>query len=157
AILFPVPMDNEETWALFKPFVKRFCDTYRQYHPSYDNHEIYAILNKGELNDEISDLFNNMPVRFAQYAGDGCDLGSQQWMARKLDPEVFTINLTTRCYFHCDSWLYSYTKARDIMGPQLFGAFASNESGKLHICTRGHAMDAQDWQEYPHEITSRDN
>lgn len=156
AVIYPVPMDSPEVWETFKPFVKRFCDTYRQFHPSYNTHEIYVVLNKGELNDEISEMFNNMPVRFAQYSGDGFDLGTHQWMAKKLEPETFTICMTTRCYFWCDSWLWRLASCREQFGRGLYGCFASKESGHLHICTRAFCMDAQDWQEYPVEITSRD-
>lgn len=156
AIIYPLPLDSEEVWERFKHYAKRFADTYRQFHPSYDSHEVFVVLNKGDKTEEISTMFNNMRVRFLRYDGDGFDLGSQQWLAKQLDPETFTVNLTTRCYFHCDSWLYMLLKARDTFGPQLYGCFASKESGKLHLCTRGHCMDAADWQEYPHEIKSRD-
>lgn len=151
-IVYPLPMDSPEVWAVFKPFAERFVRSYRAFPGEYP-HELMVVINKGKVNGELVELFFGLPVEFVTYDGDGMDLGSQQLVAQTGDH--FQVNLTSRMYFHRAGWLKRMVKVRRTYGPGLYGMTASYEGGKLHICTRGHAYDAKDFREYPTAITSR--
>lgn len=99
-------------------------------------------------------MFYGLPVTFLPYGDEGCDIGSAQCLAQLLDDE-FMVCMTSRCYFWREGWLKRLVTAREAIGPDLFGCFASKESGKLHLCTRAYCMDAADFRMYPVKITSR--
>jgi hypothetical protein len=162
-ICYPVPMDNEPTWELFRPYVKRFTDSLRQHDPGCD-YEVAAIVNSraDTLDDawihlqELAVMFDGLPWNRYHYQGAGCDIGSFQWFARQQTENVFMVCCVTRVYSHRAGWLKKLVTARETLGPGLYGTSASRESGKLHVCTRAYAFDSEDFKKYPHNITSRD-
>lgn len=154
-VLFPVPMENPETWNQFRHFVERFCVTFRQHPPGCDL-DLVAICCKAHPGEDLWRLFDGLPVRFVRYDGNGFDLGSHQWFARTCGGNPFLICFTSRAYFHRRDWALKLVEARQRRGPALYGMSASREGGKLHLCTRGFCLDAEDFRKYPTEISSRD-
>lgn len=152
-IVYPFPAETEEVKTTFWPYAHRFVETYRK-HPPGHPHLVTVVVNGSEVTADIVELFRGMPVEFKIYEGAGMDLGSQQMVAQEGDH--FQVNMTSRMYFHREGWLARMVKARETYGPGLYGMTASYEGGRLHVCTRGHAYDAKDFREYPHQITSRD-
>lgn len=154
-IVYPVPMETPEVWALFKPFVERFCRTYKEFPPGAD-HEIYVVVNGDGPAQELLALFEGMPVgKFIRYDGGGADIGSFQFFAKSAFP-CFMVCCVTRVYFHKEGWLRKLVEARDLIGPGLFGTCASHEGGTFHLCCRCYAMDSDIFAGYPLEINSRD-
>jgi hypothetical protein len=154
-LVVPVPLDDDSVWDIFRPHIKRFTDTYRQFPPGAE-HTIMAVCNKADATAEVKAMFDGMPVEWLRYDGDGADLGSQQFVAESSTDNVFQVNLTTRTHAHREGWLTHLVKAREKYGPGLYGITASNEGGRLHICTRAHSYDTRDFRFYPTKITSRD-
>lgn len=152
-VVLPVPMDSEETWKLFKPFLQRFADTWRQFPPRI-RCTLFLVTQGADATQELYDMFSGLPIIPERY-DKGMDLGAQQYIARVSD-DAFQVNMTSRCYFHRDGWLARMVRARNEHGPALYGLTASNEGGHFHLCTRGHSYDVDDFKLYPHDITSRD-
>ena len=157
AVILPVPNENAESWERFKPHIQQFVATWRQFEPGVDC-TLYPILFNWDYTGEVTDLFVDLPVEvFHIYRGHGMDLGAQQWAAREVCYEDdFMFCCTSRMFFHRAGWGRKLIEAREEYGPALYGLTASWESGKLHICTRGHCLDAKDFRSYPYDIISRD-
>jgi len=153
-VVLPVPLDNDEVRNLFRPFIERFAWTYRKF-PAGAPHRLIAVLLNGDLDDEIAKIFDGIKTEFIQLDSAGCDFAAQQMVSR-MCPDCFQLNLTSRCYFHRAGWLNHLVVARETIGPAFYGVSASREGGKLHVCTRAHSFDTNDFNQYPHEITSRD-
>ena len=152
-VVFPVPTETKEVWALFKPFIQRFCDTWRKFPPGV-RCTVYAVTQGADASEQLIDMFIGLPVVFERY-DKGADLGAQQYIARVSD-DAFQVNMTTRCYFHREGWLARLVAARNDFGPALYGVSSSMEGGRFHICTRAFSYDTADFKLYPHDITSRD-
>jgi len=133
--------------------VQRFCDTWREFDPGRSC-SIAALTCNGDVDSSISKMFHDMPVDFHRYDGAGCDLGSAQKISHAFD-QTFMVNMTSRCYFWKSDWLRRLVIAREAIGPDLFGCYASRESGHLHLCTRAYCLDSDDFKQYPVEIQSR--
>ncbi len=151
-VVIPVPTESEEAWVMFKPYIQRFCDTWRQYPPGV-RCTLFAVTQGVDSTDEIRDIFTGLPTRFVRH-DHGMDLGAQQYIAMMSD-DAFQVNMTSRCYFHRENWLARMVSARIKHGPALYGISTSREGGRMHICTRGHAYDVDTFKLYPHDITSR--
>lgn len=156
-VIYPIPLDNAEVWTIFKPFVHRFVASWKEHPPGdcelvaitcQDKEDNYPGLH--ELLSEIKELEG-----FHNYYGQGMDLGAQQWYSQLEGPNTFVVNLTTRMYFHRPGAIDQLTEARKRHGRALYGMSASKESGRLHICTRGHSLNRYDFGIYPTQITSR--
>lgn len=160
-IIYPVPVENVDVWTIFKPFVKRFTDSLREFDPGCE-FEAVAIPNvsmetRREWLDEIEFMFSGIPWSKVDYSGKGCDIGSFQHYAQLIPQEnVFMVCCVTRVYAWREGWLEKLVNARGLFGPGIYGTCASREGGKLHVCTRCYAMDSDDFKRYPHQITSRD-
>lgn len=147
-------MERDDVWALFKPYVERFIATYKQFPPEHD-HELIAVVNGSRPTNEVTAMFEGLPVRFALYDGEGADIGSFQDVASKLD-DGFMVCCVTRVYFHKAGWLRRMMEARTGYGAGLYGTSASEEGGALHVCCRCYGMDVDIFKRYPVAITSRD-
>lgn len=152
-VVLPIPMESKEVWDMFKPFIVRFCDSWRIWPPGI-RCQLCAVTQGADANKEVRDLFYGMPVEFFRH-DEGMDLGAQQWIAEGSD-NAFQVNMTSRCYFHRTGWLARMLRFRMANGPGLYGASCSKEGGKLHVCTRAHAYDVDEFKLYPHDIVSRD-
>lgn len=156
-IVYPLPFD---AWDTFKPYVKRFIETFKKFPPGVSDYELVLAGCWGEPGDQLRRWFYGTKARFVPYFNDGCDIGAAQanaWQAVGQGYEdALVLCLTSRCYFHRPGWLRRYVEARQKYGPGLYGAFASWESWKPHICTRGYALDADLFREYPHRIDTRE-
>jgi hypothetical protein len=153
-IVFPVPLENQAVRDLFKPFVKRFCESMRQF-PAGKNYELAVVLNGNVDADSAKEDFHGLNPVFYEYSGSGYDIGSFQYYASICEP-CFMVCCVTRVYAHRAGWLDKLVSARDFFGRGLYGTSASQESGKLHVCCRCYAFDSEDFKRYPHAITSRD-
>ena len=155
-IVYPVPCESREVWDIFKPFVKRFAATWKDFPPGVRS-ELIAVLS-GPTNPEITSLLEGMNPRYVEYSGKGFDLGAQQFVAINSHPDNFMINFTTRVFFHREGWLAPLVRDRIKYGPGLYGASASREGSTTgpYVCTRGHSMDAWIFSLYPTDIYSRD-
>lgn len=153
-VVYPVPMDNVEVFKTFLPYIHRFTNTLRSFDPGV-MYDLVAVCCNADPTDTIKFCFRDLPVTFLRYDGAGADLGSQQFVANQM-PGCFQVNMTSRCYFHREDWLLQYVTARNVLGPALYGASASWQCGRLHLCTRGHAYDTDDFVKYPHLINSRE-
>lgn len=151
-ISLPLPFD---AWDTYGTYVKRFCDTFREFDPGHPC-EIWAVENHERTPDDVKEWFKGLPVVFSPYNQNGCDLGGHQSIA--LDPynkDTFIVGMTSRCYFYRDNWLRVMMNDRKTHGRGLYGCSASREGGDLHICTRAFGMDASLWREYPYLIETR--
>lgn len=150
-IVYPIPFD---AWGVFEPFVTRFTNTFKEFDPGHD-YLIHAMCCWGAATDDVRRMFYGTKAMFHQYNEDGCDIGSAQYLARYALDGGLMIMMTSRCYFHKPGWLKRYAEVREEFGPGLYGASASWEGGKPHICTRAYMMDQADFFEYPHIIDTR--
>lgn len=153
--VYPVPLDSEGVWFLFKPFVKRFCDTWRKFPPGADC-EILVVLNNGDTTNELLEMFDGLPVTWMRYDGAGADAGSWQHASR-LRPGCFMVACNTRTYFHRAGWLQLLIHFREEFGPGLYATSASHEGGKLHACIRTVGIDTDLFNKYPVDLVSRDH
>lgn len=154
-IVYPLPFD---CWHTFKPAVKRFTDSFREFPPGTDDYEVWAMCCWGEPTDEVREMFYSIKTKFIDYPDHGCDIGAAQWAAG-LDTQgipKFIIGMTNWCYFHRKGWLKRYMEAREKHGQALYCVSTSKERGILHACTRAYAMDAEMWWRYPHIIDRRE-
>lgn len=152
-IVFPLVLDN---WQTFEPFTRRFCKTFREHRPLYDDHKVIVAVNGGRICDDIAIMFYGINTTFVEYHGNGCDIGSAQFVSTLCQqPDDFLINMTSRCHFHREGWLARFMEVRSKYGPGLYGASASHEGGTPHICTRAYALDASLFRDYPHLIDTR--
>ena len=151
---FPIPLDTPEVWELFKPFVQRFCDSWRQHPPGCDV-ELIAVLNNGENTNELLEMFDGLPVTWTRYDGAGADAGCWQFCAKKY-PGRFMVACNTRTYFHRRGWLNHIVYFRQEYGPGIYATSASCEGGKLHCCIRTVGIDTDIMNDYPVQIVSRD-
>jgi len=155
-VVYPVPNDNPEVWALFRDKVVRFTDSWRQFGPGFQC-DLVPVLFADDPTGKVTNLFHGLPIeQFEQYDGAGCDIGAAQWVAEASEPDDFIVALTSRVYFHRSGWLNHLKEARELYGPGLYGTSASLEGGRLHCCTRCYSMDAEIWNAYPTVIHSRD-
>lgn len=155
-VVYPIPNESPEVWKLFKPSVQRFVAGLHQFPPGIE-YDLVPVLFDTDLTGEVTDLFVGLPVdQFLHYKGEGADIGAAQWVARGCDDDEFIVAMTSRIFFHRPGWLRQLWKARELYGVGLYGCFASKEGGKLHLCTRAYCMNAIVWNNYPFEITSRD-
>lgn len=152
AICLPLPFDN---WDTFQPFIKRFCDSFKDFPPGCD-YTLYAMNIWGEPTDAVREMFYGLKARFVPYYGGGMDLGCAQTLAHVLPDDTFMVCATSRTYFHRKDWLLRLVQAREQHGPALFGVTASKEGGRLHLCTRSFCLDAAEFRRYPTKIVSRD-
>ncbi len=153
-----MPMDSPILFAAFLPFAKRFANTFAKFPPGMRCKPV-VVLNKCQFDSQkniVFDIFDPIAAVYESYDGDGYDLGSQQMVAKKY-PGHFQINCTSRNYFWKADWLPPIYIARRMMGPGLYGVSASREGGNLHICTRGHCYDTDDFSKFPWEVKSRND
>lgn len=161
-IVYCVPMDSPEVWALFKPFVERFCHSMRNTEPGCE-HTIALIVNDGKGNDTNIELenwlrhqFDGLTFDIYYYHGGGCDIGSYQYFSEHATENVFQINCSSRVYAWKAGWLKRLVEAREMIGAGLFATSVSKESGRLHACLRCFGVDSDDFKKYPTKIVSRD-
>lgn len=170
-IVFPVPLENEVARDEFRPYVKRFCDSLRQFDPGCE-YELAVIFNGGDVDaiTETMKTFVDLPfkfdpqgrfldleqVKFYRYRGTGCDIGSFLWFSKRKNENVFLVCCNTRVYAHRAGWLKEMMLARGTFGPGLYATAISKESGALHVCCRCFGMDSEDLANYPHSIDSRE-
>lgn len=154
SVIYPVPLESDEVWQIFRPAVQRFCLTWRLFPPGV-RCGINVMCCGNEPDSEVKELFDGLPAQFCQCDALGADLGAQQFCAKLSDTGVFQVNFTSRMYFHRSGWLARLVSARNSFGPALYGLSASMEGGKFHLCTRGHCYDTDDFKLYPHDIVSR--
>jgi len=154
AVVYPVPIETAEVRELFLPAFERFASTWRQFPPGVDC-VIYAVHCGEVLDDKICAIFDGLPVKFIPYAGNGFDFGAQQEASQHLEG-CFQVNMTSRVYFHREGWLKRLVDHREQFGPNLYGTSVSNEGGRLHLCTRCFAADADQFAAYPHKLDTRD-
>jgi len=150
-IAFPVPLD---AWDKFRSGVIRFAKTYRQFPPTIE-HEVCAMCCHGGPNDELREIFREIPVRFVPYTENGTDSGSAQFLARSLPKEDFIVGLTSRCYFHRHGWLERLVEARREHGPGLYATSANRQGHPLHLCLRTYALDCGVFSAWPYTINRR--
>lgn len=154
-IVYPIPLDNEEVQNLFRPFIRRFADSFRANEPGHP-YELALMMNHADADAEMAEVFRDLTYRCYRYDGAGFDIGSFQHYTRHCATEnVFQVNCVTRVYAHRAGWLKRLVEAREMFGPGLYGTSASREGGKLHVCTRCYAFDSDDFKRYPHHINSR--
>lgn len=152
-IVYPVPYDS---WDPFAPYVQRFAATFKSFPPGVEDYELAVVSCWGEPTEDLKLLFRGTHAHFVTYHGSGCDIGAAQWFAFEHGhAEQFYVCCTSRCYFHREGYLRRIVEAREKYGPGLYGAFASWESGKPHICTRFYGLDYADLRNYPHQIDTR--
>jgi hypothetical protein len=147
-------MDDEGVWSLFKPFIQRFCDTWRKFPPGCDC-DLIAVVNNSDATNELHEIFDGLPVHFIRYDGKGADVASWQ-LASKLNPGRFMVASTSRAYFHREYWLRRMVEARERFGPGLYSTGISSEGGLCHLCIRFIGIDTDIFNLYPHQIDSRD-
>ncbi len=155
-IVYPVPLDTPEVWQTFKPFVERFCRSFKEY-PQGDA-VVQPVLCNGDPYEaiEILDIIpTSSRCRPMFYSGGGCDIGCAQLVADSILGNPFLVCMTSRCYFHRNGAIRKLSEARESHGPGLYGCSASREGGRLHLCTRAYALDAEDLRAYPHRIIKR--
>lgn len=153
-IVLPVPMDSDEVWDLFRPSIQRFADTLRQFPPGCD-YALEVVVNNSDATNELHEIFDNLPAHFIRYDGQGADLASWQTVSRS-NPGAFLFLCTSRVYFHREGWLERIMDARESCGLGLYATSASHEGGVLHACIRAVGIDAEIFNAYPAEFTSRD-
>lgn len=151
SIVFPLPFDN---WETYKPWVEKFCKTFREFPPEHD-YLVYAVCNLGSPTDAVREMFYGIRTKFVQYDEFGCDIGSAQLVARFQTKNTPVIGMTSRCFFHRKGWLSRMMEARNQFGSGLYLCSASKESGSLHACTRAYMMDSDEWNHYPEKINHR--
>jgi len=152
-ICYHVPAETPEVWALFKPFVQRFADSMRKFHPGCD-YSLAALIS-GFATPEIQKCFEGLTTLFITYTGAGMDIGAFQYYSRNCAP-CFQVNCVARVYAHREGWLQKLVDARRIAGPGLYGTSVAIEQGRLHCCTRCYAFDSEDFKQYPHLIDCRE-
>lgn len=161
-IVYPVPMDNEEVWELFKPFITRFTDSLRAFPPGCE-YDLWVVTNR-PVPDETPlhwldwavNSFNGLKPMWMNYTGSGADIGSLQTYVNSCQENEFVVFCNTRVYAHREGWLKRLVDARETFGPGLYATSVSREGGKLHACGRCFGVDSDDFKEYPHVIDSRD-
>lgn len=151
-ITLPLPFDK---WDVFAPFIKRFCDTFKQFEPGADC-EVWGMCCSGYISDEVELWFDGINAVFHKYPEDGCDIGSAQYAADMLKENAFMVNMTSRCYFHRPGWLKRLLEAREKHGDGMYSTFASWEGGTPHLGTRAYCLDSHTFQRYPHIIDTRE-
>lgn len=156
-VIYPLPLDSGEVFKIFEPFIRRFVESWKAHPPGKCDLVVVTCQDEEGHYPGLFELFSEIPELegFHCYRGDGMDLGAQQYYAQLEGPNCFMVNLTTRMYFHRPGAIDRMTEARKTHGPNLYGMSASKESGKLHICTRGHSLDRDELGTYPTQITSR--
>lgn len=167
-IILPLPLD---AWDVFYPFVQRFIDTFRTHPPGYDDYRLAVVVEGGTITKDIAAIFYGLKPAFFHCPHDGADIGGAQYVANHLGQLIdlknvkskedwewidsWILGMTSRCYFHRAGWLSRLADAINKHGDGLYGASASFEGFMPHICTRGYALPAYYWREYPHLIDSR--
>lgn len=152
-IAYPIPFD---AFSTFEPFVRRFVESFKQFGPGVSDYEVWAMCCWGMPTPEIRSWFYGIKTKFVPYMDHGCDLGSHQFAAAQCRKNSLLVGMTSRCYFHRAGWGARYIEARERHGAGLYGASVSREGGKLHVCTRGHAMDSDLWNRFPQNIDTRE-
>lgn len=153
-VVIPIPLDAQDVWDLFRPYIQRFADTWRKFPPGCDC-ELIAVVNNSDATNELHEIFDGLPVHFVRYDGAGADAASWQHAA-KLYPGRFMLCSTSRAYFHRAGWMARLMEARNEFGPGLYATSASMEGGRFHLCMRVVGIDADIFNLYPYPITSRD-
>lgn len=131
---------------------RRFVETYTQFPPDYP-HKLYVVCS-GSRDKGCEDIFSGIKVEYDQYDGGGWDIGSEQYMARRI-PEQFIVSMTTRTHFARRGWLRRIMEARCQYGEGLYGSSGSYERSP-HIRTAFYGVDAWIFREYPHVIDNRE-
>lgn len=153
-VCLPVPMDDDAVWQLFKPFIQRFCDTWRKFPPGCDC-DLIAVVNNADATNELHEICDGLPVHFIRYDGNGADAASWQ-LASQHNPGRFMVASTSRTYFFRAGWLNQLVEARRKFGPGIYSTSASKEGGTFHLCIRFFGIDTDIFNEYPHQIDTRD-
>ena len=155
-IVYPVPCETAEVWALFKPFVNRFTDSLRGIDSGCE-YLLSAVVNGSEpWPEDLKPMFEGLNVEFRKYEGRGFDIGSFQFFAEQCPDPCFMVCCVTRVYSWLPGWLKKLSDARTENGPGLYATSMSMEGGKIHVCTRCYGMDSEDFKKYPVKIVSRD-
>lgn len=148
-VIKPVSTSRQE----FDDCSRRFAESYRKF-PAGRDHTLYVVCSNGPRDASCEEIFKGIDVVFEQYEEMGWDIGSEQYIARKM-PEEFFVGMTTRSYFHREGWLRRFMEARNSLGEGLYGAAGSFENSP-HIRTAFYGVDSWIYREYPHTIDTRD-
>lgn len=157
------PIDNARD--TFRPFVKRFVETYRKF-PLGVEHRLVVVCMGGQPLSTDRELFDGVEADFIVNAEtpDGIDIGSAQFAARHYDCD-FIVGMTSRAYFHREGALRRLVEAREKYGRGLYGASGTYERCPLmperfpnpHMRTVFYGMDRDDFCRYPYTVASREN
>ena len=144
-ICYPMPLDNRVVEAEFKPYAKRFVETWMR-HPPGAACVLSVVCAHKEAPPDVRKIFEPLKPDYVTYHGYGADMGAAQFLASMRGGVI--VAMTSRCYFHRGGWLRRLAAARGAMGmcPGLYGLSGSSEQGgHNHLCLRAYALDAFIW------------
>lgn len=152
-ICYPVPLQSDHNWEIFLPCALRFSSTWKQFPPGTQC-TLAAVCLQNEPDAAVRAIFQDLPVEWFRYNGDGCDIGAALWLSHQLD-DAFQVSMNSRIYFHRAGWLERLVAARAAHGPGLYGTCASRER-RLHIRTACYGLDSLDLSSYQGSVNSRE-
>ena len=151
AFSYPLPLQTDENWKVFRPGVERYVESWRKYPPEVPV-TLFAVGMGNDAPAEVRSLFYGLPVEFLRYEGKGLDCRVTQFLAPMLD-NYFLVGMPTRAYFHRTGAARHLLIARERFGPGLYGTSWSREA-RLHIRTCFYGIDANYLSLYPVYIDS---
>jgi hypothetical protein len=114
---------------------KRFVQSYKANPPGYE-HSTTIVCNGGPLDEEIKDLFKEMPgLKFFVHDNSGWDIGAYLVLSKSIDCDLMFC-LASSGYVKKPGWLKRIADAYLKFGPGLYGTLASHEI-RPHFCTTG--------------------
>ena len=136
----------------YEPYSRRFLRTYLDFMPDMD-HTLKVICCKGSPDDATRDMFDGYNTEYAEYHGDGWDIGAWQKVALETDTELF-ICLNSTAYFWRRGWLNRIVSAWQKYGTGVYGTMASYENSP-HLRASGTCFTREVIHRYGHTIASR--
>jgi hypothetical protein len=112
-------------WKEYEPIAHRFLASYRAFPPGHA-HEFHLILNGGEPNPELLNLFSDMNPVCHLHDNSGWDIGAFQKIASVVDCDLMLF-LGANTHFRRTGWLRRLIDGYEMFGHGLYGPSASFE------------------------------
>jgi hypothetical protein len=130
-----------------RTFAQRFVDTWIANPPGYP-HRLLIICNGGRLPGYIEPIFKPLDCQFVLRQNDGGkDISAYQAVADSTNAD-FLVCMGESVYFHRPGWLARMAKAREQLGPGMYGFFSSFMV-MAHLNTTAFGCDPTFIRQYP--------
>lgn len=134
----------------YEPLARRFAQTYAQFPPGDEPHEIVVVSNGAPIQERQKRLFDPLPCRWMEHSNLGKDVGAFQMAAEKVACDLL-ICFGSHVHFVREGWLDRIVDVFLDNGPALYGAWGFHQPAD-HIRTTAFWLPPEILRSFPNWV-----